>query len=220
MSKQAYSVMWQGTILLTISLLVLPLFAEEQPGAPTQPKPPPRLQAPPKGSDVKPDEPPRKPTVADSVGNKTVVSLPVTVKLALLAEPRLFAYPIEVTTEGPVVVLSGKVSSEAEASLALNITMAVPGVTSVTNKLEVAKDIKQALSHKQDEIITTYVKERFDRSTTLKSAGFNIKTEEGVVHVSGKTRFQVIALEAAEAAQQVSGVRAVRTDGVRIEAGD
>jgi len=219
MSRTMSSVMWPTTIVLALILRALPALADE-PTAPPQPKQPPRIQAAPKAADVKPEEQPKKPTPVEAPGNKTIISLPVTVKLALLAEPRLFPYPIDVTTEGQVVVLTGKVSSEAEATLALNLAMAVPGVTSVTNKLEVSKEIKQALAHKQDETITSSVKERFDRSTTLKSAGFNIKTEEGVVQLSGKTRFQVIALEGAEAARQVPGVRAVRTDGVRIEAAD
>jgi len=221
MSTQRYSRVWQAAILSAVSLVVPPLFAEEQPSGPPLSKQPPRLQALPKAAEAKPEEQSKKtPAIEPAAANKTVVSLPVTVKLALLGEPRLFPYPIEVTTEGQVVVLTGKVSSEAEATLALNIAMGVPGVTSVTNKLEIAKDTKQTLSRKQDEMIAAYIKERFDRSTTLKSAGFNVKSEDGVVQLSGKTRFQVIALEAAEAAQQVPGVRAVRTDGVRIEAGD
>jgi osmotically-inducible protein OsmY len=43
-----------------------------------------------------------------------------------------------------------------------------------------------------------------------------VKAENGVVLLSGKTRFQVIALEAAEAARQVPGVRAVDTTGIQI----
>jgi len=44
-----------------------------------------------------------------------------------------------------------------------------------------------------------------------------VKTEDGIVHVSGKTKFLVIALEAAEAARQVPGVKAVRSEGIRVE---
>jgi hyperosmotically inducible protein len=51
----------------------------------------------------------------------------------------------------------------------------------------------------------------------LEAAKFDIKTESGVVELSGKTRFQVIVLEAAEAARQVPGVKAVKTHTVRIE---
>jgi hyperosmotically inducible protein len=49
------------------------------------------------------------------------------------------------------------------------------------------------------------------------AANFDVKTEQGVVSLSGTVRFQVIVLEAAEAARQVPGVKAVRTDKVRIE---
>jgi hyperosmotically inducible protein len=186
------------------------VLAAEDAGSPAQPKAVPRLDAP-KPPEAKPEESSRKPGVA---------SLPLTVKLALMADPRLFPYPLDVATEGQVVVLTGKVPSEADATLAVNVVLGVPGVTSVTNKLEIARDINHVINHKQDELITAYVKERFERSTTLKSAGFSVKTEDGIVVLSGKTRFQVIALEAAEAARQVPGVRGVRTDGIRIEAGD
>jgi hyperosmotically inducible protein len=51
----------------------------------------------------------------------------------------------------------------------------------------------------------------------LEKAHFDVKTEDGVVTLTGKTRFQVIALEAAETARQVPGVRAVHTDGIQTE---
>jgi hyperosmotically inducible protein len=61
------------------------------------------------------------------------------------------------------------------------------------------------------------VKERFAKSATLKAAAFEVKTEGGVVTLGGSVRFQVFILEAAEAARQVPGVKAVKTDKVRIE---
>jgi hyperosmotically inducible protein len=192
--------------------------AAEDANAPPPPKQTPRIEAP-KAPEGKPEEP-SKPGATEPPSKGVVISLPLTVKLALMADPRLFPYGIDVTTEGPVTVLSGKIPSEADASLAVNVAMSVPGVTSVTNKLEIVRDINHTIGRKQDEAITAYVKDRFERSTTLKSAGFSVKTEEGIVMLSGKTRFQVIALEAAEAARQIPGVRAVRTDGIRFEAGD
>jgi len=205
------------------SLLVLMIgtsaLGDETASSP-QPKPPPRIQALPKAAETKPEDQSRKSAPQESAATRTVVSLAMTVKLALMAEPGLAPFAIEVTNDGAVVVLSGKVASDTEATLAVNVAAGVPGVTSVTNKLQVAKDLKQTFSQKQDEMITAYVKERFERSTTLKSAAFTIKTEDGVVHLSGKTRFQVIALEAAETARQVPSVRAVRTEGVKIEAGE
>jgi osmotically-inducible protein OsmY len=132
----------------------------------------------------------------------------------------LFPYEINVDLSGDAVVLSGKVGTEAEKAAAGEIAQALEGVKSVTNDLEVSKDLPQALAKKKDEIITQYVKERFGRSKTLDTAHFDIKTEDGIVSLSGKTKFLVIALEAAEAARNVPGVKAVRSEGIRVEAGE
>ena len=141
----------------------------------------------------------------------------VSIKLALMADPRLFPYDINVDMNGEVATLSGKVGSEAEKTSATEIAQASEGVKSVTNNLEIAKDLPQVLTRKKDEVITQYVKDRFGKSKTLESAHFDVKTEDGIVHVSGKTKFLVIALEAAEAARQVPGVKAVRSEGIRVE---
>jgi hyperosmotically inducible protein len=90
-------------------------------------------------------------------------------------------------------------------------------VKAVINKLEVSKDLLQAVGKKRDGIITQLVKDQFAKSATLKAANFEVKTEEGIVSLSGVVRFQVIALEAAEAARHVPGVRAVKTEKVRLE---
>jgi len=153
----------------------------------------------------------------EGTGKKAVSSLILTVKLALLEDPRLFPYEIEVEAGSDEVTLAGKVSTETEKAAAAKITSTVPTVKSVSNKLEVVKDLPELIAHKQDEILTRYVKDRFAKSATVTSANFDVKTEQGVVSLSGTVRFQVIVLEAAEAARQVPGVKAVRTDKVKIE---
>jgi hypothetical protein len=141
----------------------------------------------------------------------------VAIKLALMADPRLFPYEINIDMNGDVATLSGKVGSEAEKASATEIAQASEGVKSVTNNLEIAKDLPQALTRKKDEVITQYVKDRFGKSKTLESSHFEVKTEDGIVVLSGKTKFLVIALEAAEAARQVPGVKAVKSDGIHLE---
>lgn len=153
----------------------------------------------------------------EGTGRKAVSSLILTVKLALLGDPRLFPYEIEVEAKAEDVTLEGKVSTEAEKAAAAEIASAVPTVKSVSNKLEVVKELSEAITHKQDDIITRHVKERFSKSVTVTAANFDVKTEQGVVSLSGTVRFQVIVLEAVEAAKQVPGVRAVKTDKVKIE---
>jgi osmotically-inducible protein OsmY len=176
----------------------------------------------PKGSETKgtPSEPPPAPKPAETKPAEPTKPPPtpiVSIKLALMADPRLFPYELNVDMSGDVATLSGKVGSEAEKTAAAEIAQASEGVKSVTNNLEIVKDLSQILGRKKDEIITQYVKDRFGKSKTLESAHFDVKTEEGVVLLSGKIKFLVIALEAAEAARQVPGVRAVKSDGVHVE---
>jgi len=153
----------------------------------------------------------------EGTGRKAVSSLILTVKLALLGDPRLFPYEIEVESASDEVTLLGKVSTDAEKAAAAEIASTVPIVKSVANKLEVVKELSEVIAHKQDDVITRHVKEQFAKSVTVTAANFDVKTEQGVVSLSGTVRFQVIVLEAVEAARQVPGVKAVKTDKVKIE---
>jgi hyperosmotically inducible periplasmic protein len=153
----------------------------------------------------------------EGTGKNAGSSLILTVKLALMEDPRLFPFEIEVEAGSDEVTLVGKVSSEAEKSAAGKIASTVPTVKSVSNKLEVVKELSDIIAHRQDDSITRLVKERFAKSATVASANFDVKTEQGVVALSGTVRFQVIVFEAVEAVRQVPGVRGVKTDKVRIE---
>jgi hyperosmotically inducible periplasmic protein len=176
------------------------------------PKPP----ADDKGQKAEPP-PAQKPEVKpDESGKKPVVSMQLTIKLALMAEPAVFPFEIEVEMDGHKAVLSGTVPSEDEKAKAAEIARKVEGVESVVNKLSVSPALRAALTKRQDEAIAHLVKERLNKSETLKAVGFDVKSENGIVMLSGKTRFQVIAFEAAEAARQVPGVRAVNTAAVQL----
>lgn len=143
-------------------------------------------------------------------------SVILTIKLVLMSDPLLLPYDIEVEMDGDKAVLTGKVATEDDKRSAAEIAQTVDTVKGVVNKLEVAKELGPQLVKRQDHAICQYVKERFARSETLKSSGFDLKCEEGVIFLSGKTRFQVIALEAAQAARQVPGVRAVDTTNIQL----
>lgn len=149
-----------------------------------------------------------------------VRSLILSTKLALMADPQLFLYEIEVEANGEEVTLSGRVANEPDRALGAAMAQRVPGVKTVVNKLQVDRELERVLARKRDDHITHYVKERFAKSKTLQAVGFDVRTEDGVVFLSGKTRFQVFVLEAAEDVRSVPGVKAVRTDEVRLEAGN
>jgi len=222
-----------ATLVLTASTLRLSAEEHAPPapapkGAPKTDAKPPEQAKDPKASDAKPPEakapePSKKAKEGDKAQEPPGAhggSVILAVKLALMADPRLFPYEIEVDLKDQEALLSGAVSSEEEKAAAAEIAQRVEGVKSVVNHLRIAKDLARALGHRRDELISQHVKDRFKKSRTLESAGFDVKTEDGVVSLSGRTRFQVIVLEAAEAARQVPGVRAVRTDLVRLEAGE
>jgi len=195
----------------------------QQPDTSTAKPEPPKLSTEPKSSpqSAPPTSEPAERDAAEKgkekdIRKKPLGSLVLTVKLALLADARLFRYEIEVGEDGQNLALAGRVTSEDEKRAATEIAQSVSDGKTVVNKLDVDKGLLQALGKRQDEIISTLVKDRFAKSATLKAANFEVKTEEGVVSLSGAVRFQVLALEAAEAARLVPGVRAVKTDRVRL----
>ena len=106
-------------------------------------------------------------------------SLVVTVKLALLEDPRLFPYEIEVEAGSDEVTLVEQVSTETEKVATGKIASTLPNVKSVSNILEVVKELSEVIAHKQDEIITHHVKERFAKSATVTAANFDVKQDRG-----------------------------------------
>lgn len=200
-----------------------PAPSEKQPEAPAKKKAEPDRKPDSKSAqEEKPAaEPPQAPPPkAEEPAKKPVASLNLTIKLALMAEPSLFPLEIEVEVDKQIVTLTGAVPTEEDKIKAGQIAKTIEGVESVVNKLTVDAAVQNAWIKKQDEAITQLVKERLNRSETLKAVGFEVKSEHGVVSLSGKTHYQVIALEAAEAARHVPGVRAVKTGGVHLTGKD
>jgi osmotically-inducible protein OsmY len=218
--------------MLCVALLIGSAIAAEEPAPkPTEPKTPPKAQeqkSTPEStpSEQKKEEPkaqtpaPKQEKAAEAPPSKPPESAILPIKLALMADYRVFPYDINVDMKGDAAELSGKVSSEAEKTAAAEIAQGIEGVKSVINNIELSKDLNHTLTKKKDDIITQYVKDRFGKSKTLELSHFDIRTEDGIVSLGGKTKFLVIVLEAAEAARQVPGVKAVKTDAIRLEGAD
>lgn len=189
-------------------------------------KPCPQVHQPSEGKTALESPPPTdpaagdKPKAAEPETKKPVRSPMVTAKLALMADPRLFPYDIEVDTKDKDLVLLGKVVSESDKRAATEIVRCLEGVHAVENRMKVEADASHGLGAERDKVITQLVKERFEKSKTLQSIKFEVKTEHGMVFLAGSTRFQVIILEAAQAARQVPGVKAVNTEAVRLVTGE
>ncbi|MDR4494150.1 MAG: BON domain-containing protein [Nitrospirales bacterium] len=148
-----------------------------------------------------------------------IVESPIlSVKLAFMADPRLFPYDIDCQVKEKTVELTGVVSLEDEKSLATRITASFLHGKEIINHIEVNPALLATIQHTVDTRLTESVKQRFAASQTLRDANFEVVAVRGVISLSGQTRFQVIALEAAQAAREIPGVIAVNTQDIRLEA--
>lgn len=141
-------------------------------------------------------------------------------KLAFMGDPRLFPYDIDCQIQEKTVKLTGAVPLEVEKALATLITTHLIKGKEVVNLIEVRPSLSATLHAGLDARLTELVKQRFAKSQTLREANFEIVSIRGVVSLRGQTRFQVIALEAAQAAREIPGVIAVLTQNIRLEAGN
>lgn len=144
----------------------------------------------------------------------------LTLKLAFMADPRLFPYDIDCHIQEKTVELSGSVSLEEEKTLATLLTTQLMKGKGIINHIEVQPSLSAKMQVTLDTRLTELVKQRFAHSQTLRDANFEVVTIRGVVSLRGQTRFQVIVLEAAQAAREIPGVIAVNTQNVRLEAGN
>jgi len=177
----------------------------------------------PKNESTVQDENRKKPkifnTTEDESKQNIVTSPTLTLKLAFKADPRLFPYDIEVEVDENAVQIDGTVTSHDEKVAVSEIALRMADDKIITNNIIVDQEMTNVLAQNRDQAITIFVQEQFDKSKTLQESQFQISTNDGVVSLRGTTRFQVILLEAAQAAQHVPGVKAVKTDTVTLEAG-
>jgi hyperosmotically inducible protein len=141
-------------------------------------------------------------------------------KLGFMADPRLFPYDLDCHVEEKTVELTGMVALEDEKNLATVVTTHLIKEKDIINHIEVRPSLSATMQATKDARLTEFIKQRFAGSQTLREANFSIVTIRGVVSLSGQTRFQVIALEAAQAAREIPGVIAVNTHHIRLEAGN
>jgi osmotically-inducible protein OsmY len=152
-----------------------------------------------------------------SADHHIVQSPNLALKLAFLSDPRLFPYDIECHIKEKTVELTGVVAFEEEKILAALLTAQLVEEKDILNHLEVRPALHGTIQAASDARVTELVKQRFAQSQTLKEANFEVITIRGIVSLRGRTRFQVIALEAAQTAREIPGVFAVDTQHVRIE---
>jgi len=154
-------------------------------------------------------------TAADKTTEKTPINdtwLTAKTKIALAADGRVKGRQIDVETTQGVVLLRGKVDSDAAKHAAGDITKLLDGVKSVKNDLEVVAPSKREAVEDKDEAITARVKEHFAKDAHLKHADIAVQTNAGVVSLTGEVKDITTSAHASWTAWFVQGVKSVKND--------
>ena len=133
-------------------------------------------------------------------------------KIALAADGRVKGRQIEVETTQGVVMLRGKVDSDAAKHAAGDITKMLDGVKTVKNDLEVVAPSKREAVEEKDEAVTARVKEHLAKDAYLKKAEIEVQTNAGVVSLTGEVKDIMTSANASWTAWFVPGVKSVKND--------
>lgn len=132
-------------------------------------------------------------------------------KIALFADERVKGAQVNVDTiKGGVVHLRGKVDSAEAKAAATEIAKNIEGVQSVKNDLQVVAPTKREMVEAKDEDIKKTVQTRLSKDTQLKSV--DVRSDSGVVTLTGEVSSLTAAAKASEMARNVPGVRSVKNE--------
>lgn len=133
-------------------------------------------------------------------------------KIALYADERVSGNAINVDTRDGMVVLRGKVSSPEEKKAAEDIARRIEGVTQVKNNLEVVPGAQKKAVDRKDDDIKKAVKDRLAADARLKGSDVNVRSDNGVVTLTGDAKDVNARAHASELARGVDGVKAVKNE--------
>jgi len=109
-------------------------------------------------------------------------------KIALSADARVKGSEINVETTQGIMMIRGKVDSDAAKQAAEDIAKKLDGVKSVKKELQVVTPAKRKANDDKDEAITTRVNDQISKDVSLKKAGIHAQTNAGVVSLSGEVQ--------------------------------
>jgi hyperosmotically inducible periplasmic protein len=132
------------------------------------------------------------------------------VKISLFADERVKGSQVGVDTMKGVVHLRGKVDSAEAKSAAGDIAKGIEGVKSVKNDLQVVAPTARKAVDASDSDIAKAVGTRLSKDTQLKKV--DVRTDAGVVTLTGQVPTVGASAKASEMARGVPGVRSVKNE--------
>lgn len=133
-------------------------------------------------------------------------------KIALFADDRVKGREVNVETKQAKVFLRGKVDSAEAKMAAEEIAKGVEGVAAVKNELQIVAPTKRKMADSTDDAITNQVKRHLAQDKFLKKADIDVKTNAGVVSLSGEVNDLSSSAKASFIAWKVPGVKSVKND--------
>ena len=131
-------------------------------------------------------------------------------KISLFADERVKGTQVSVDTTKGVVHLRGKVDSAEAKSAAGEIAKGIDGVKSVKNDLQVVAPTARKAVDANDKDIAKAVESRMSKDANLKKV--NVRTDGGVVTLTGEVPSIMVAAKASEQARMVPGVKSVKNE--------
>ena len=131
-------------------------------------------------------------------------------KIALYSDERVKGRQISVETLQRIVRLRGKVDSDEARTAAASIAEGIEHVKAVKNDLEVVAIGDRKATDVSDKDITSQVEAHFSKTTQLTE--IDVRTDGGLVTLTGAAPSIGASARASELARGVPGVRAVRNE--------
>jgi hyperosmotically inducible periplasmic protein len=131
-------------------------------------------------------------------------------KIALFADERVKGTQVSVDTKNGVVHLRGKVDSAEAKQAAAEVAKGIEGARSVKNDLQVVSPTARTAVDASDKDIAKAVESRLSKDAQLKKV--DVRTDGGVVTLTGEVRSIIAAAKASEMARNVPGVKSVKNE--------
>jgi len=131
-------------------------------------------------------------------------------KIALFADERVKGREVSVETMKGEVSLRGKVDSAEAKAAAAEIAKGIEGVKNVKDDLQVVPPSARKAVTADDKAITTAVESRFSKDSQLKK--IDVRTDAGVVVLTGEVPNISVSAKASEMAFRVDGVKSVKNE--------
>ena len=129
-------------------------------------------------------------------------------KIELFADDRVKGSQVKVETIDGVVHLRGKVDSLDAKAAATSVAQGIDGVKSVKNDLQVVSPGARKMVDAKDADIAKAVETRLSHESDLKKV--DVRTDAGVVTLTGAVPTISASAKASEVARGVDGVRSVK----------